>query len=133
MSAGRSAWFVMACVLLAACAAQYRAAPFPGAGGYTDRQLEPLVFEVSYLSARTVEASALEPLALYRAAELCLERGFDRFAVVRRLAKSSTEPRNAWAHVALVVRLGGSSDPAHATFDARNTLERLGPRVRGPA
>jgi hypothetical protein len=50
--------------------------------GYDETQLAPNVFRVSYMANMYTSPSTATDLALLRAAELTLEKGYDHFAIV---------------------------------------------------
>lgn len=126
---------LLAAIGLGACAVEYRPAPFPGAGGYSSKEIRPYVFQVSYLSARTASASTLESFALYRCAEMALEKGFDRFVVLDRRQQSSSALNNSWAWVMYTVEMLGSQNPEargkwSSHHHARDLLDLLQSRVK---
>lgn len=73
---------------LAACATPTPYQPATGQGfyrnGYTDQQIEPNRFQVSFSGNSLTERETVERYLLYRAAQLTLERGFDHFILADR-------------------------------------------------
>ena len=84
--------------VLAACAStpDYRAAPNARASGYSETQVENDRYRVSYRLNRNDAADA-QTLALRRAAELTLERGYDTFELVSQATDAETERSRAVA------------------------------------
>ena len=73
---------------LAGCetATPYQPLPHPGsrAGGYSDQQIEPNRFRVTFSGNSMTSRSTVENYLLYRAAQLTVERGFDWFEMADR-------------------------------------------------
>lgn len=78
--------------LMAACASapDYRAAPSANASGYSETPIESDRYRVSYHLNRDDAAEAQE-LALRRAAELTLEKGYDTFELISQATDAETE------------------------------------------
>lgn len=78
--------------LMAACAStsDYRAASSASASGYSEIPIESDRYQVSYHLNRDDLVEAQE-LALRRAAELTLERGYDTFELVSQATDADTE------------------------------------------
>lgn len=73
---------------LAACATPTPYQPATGQGfyrnGYSDQQIEPDRFQVSFSGNDLTSRETVERYLLYRAAQLTLERGFDHFVLADR-------------------------------------------------
>jgi hypothetical protein len=73
---------------LAGCVTATPYQPATGSGsyrpGYTDEQIEPTRFRVSFAGNAMTSRETVERYLLYRAAQLTLERGFDHFILVER-------------------------------------------------
>jgi len=92
--------------LAAACATpDYRAAPRPGAVGYTDTRLEADRFRVAYRGPSGAGPAEAAQLALRRAAELTLESGAEWFVVDRE----SRDPAQPSTPGRVSVGVGGGS------------------------
>jgi hypothetical protein len=76
-------------LLLAACAAPRPSfyAPLDGSDGYTEEELGKGLFRVSFQGNAATSRDRAGAYALYRAAELTLELGAERFAVHDRLTE----------------------------------------------
>lgn len=66
--------------MLAGCATAYQ--PMGFSGGYTELQLSQDTYRVTVSGNGYTSTNRAEEIALLRAAELTLEKGFERFAVV---------------------------------------------------
>ena len=81
-------------LLLAGCetATPYQplAANARSAGGYTDQQIEPNRFRVTFAGNSMTSRETVETYLLYRAAQLTVDRGFDWF----EMADRNTEKRS---------------------------------------
>lgn len=80
------------CCALAACGAVYKPAPFWGASGYSSKDIGPHTVSVNYLTGATADAGKARDYALYRCAEIALERGYDGFVVLEGGAFSTGSP-----------------------------------------
>ena len=80
-------------LLLAGCATGpvYKAADQPGDYGYRSTMLTPDQFRVSFSGGYGTARETVENFALFRAAEVTLERGASRFQVVSRETSPITE------------------------------------------
>lgn len=75
--------------VLTACATTYQSSGFTG--GFTDTQLAPDLFRVSFSGNAFTSPERVQDFALLRAAELCISNGFKYFAVVDTADQSRTE------------------------------------------
>lgn len=66
--------------LLAGCVTKYH--PKSGTGGYTDAQLQPDVFTVSFAGNANTSLEIVKSYSLYRCAELTVANGFDYFVII---------------------------------------------------
>ena len=73
---------------LAACATPTPYQPASGSGfyrnGYSDQQIEPNRYQVSFAGNSLTSRETVERYLLYRAAQLTLERGYDYFIMADR-------------------------------------------------
>lgn len=95
-----------ALAVLSACATAtvYRPAATEGGLGYSETALEDRRFRVNFRSGSDVSAVQAHDLALRRAAELTLERGYDWFEVTGRF----TEPATGGGGPRFSLGLGGA-------------------------
>lgn len=88
---------LFAALALAGCetTAAYGPAATPGRVGYFDQQIEPERYRVSYHGPSGMSPAEAQDLAMLRAAEVTLERGYDWFRVVDRFGDraAATTPR----------------------------------------
>lgn len=71
-----------AALVLAACAGPTPYQPRENGAGYSDQQLEPDRYRVSFIGNSATERETVENYLLYRAAEITLREGKDYFVVV---------------------------------------------------
>lgn len=83
--------------LLAGCASgpAYRPAARPGDYGYRDTMLTTEHYRVSFTGDDGTARETVENFALFRAADLALSHGYDRFRVVSRDTSPITENTDA--------------------------------------
>jgi hypothetical protein len=60
------------------------------AGGYTDQQIEPNRFRVTFSGNAVTSRETVETYLLYRAAQLTVDRGFDWFEMADRATERNT-------------------------------------------
>lgn len=70
----------MVTLLIASCGTTYKQMGFKG--GYEDIQLQEDVYQVNFRGNAYVSAERIRNYALYRAAELTLEKGYDHFSIL---------------------------------------------------
>ncbi|MCC2976209.1 hypothetical protein LK533_05910 [Sphingomonas sp. PL-96] len=79
---------IVGALVLAACATPTPYRPATGNGfartGYSDEQIEPNRFQVSFAGNTLTSRETVERYLLFRAAQLTVERGFDHFVLVDR-------------------------------------------------
>jgi len=90
-----SAGMVAASVAACATTAPYGPAASPNRIGYFEQEIEPERYRVSYHGPSGMSPSLADDLAMLRAADLTLERGYDWFRVVQRYGDTAapTQPR----------------------------------------
>lgn len=75
-------------LMVAGCATETRYKPATGAGfyrtGYSDRQIEPNRFIVSFAGNSVTGRDTVERYLFFRAAELTLQQGYDYFVMANR-------------------------------------------------
>ena len=96
--------FVLALVAsLAACSTAYQPYSYFGGGGYKDVQLSENSFKVTVEANGYTSKSQAADLALLRAADLALEKGFSHFVIVGSADESSgmtyTTPTTTTANI----------------------------------
>lgn len=119
--------------LLSACAALYKPAPFWGASGYSSTDIDGSTVQVNYLTGATADPGTARDYALYRCAEIALERGFDGFVVLKGGAFSVLGPYGATTSSTLIMRMFKGAAPdkgvlpagAQGVYEARAVKSRL--------
>ena len=96
----RSIALAASLILIGALAACGTATPYQPmlkhsavAGGYSDIQIEPGRFRVSFSGNTLTSRETVETYLLYRAAELTVEAGFDHFTLVNRATDKTSMAR----------------------------------------
>lgn len=69
-------------LILSGCGPAYQSAANGGLG-YSDLQMTKNIYKITYQGGLSTDLSQVESFALYRAAELMLQNGFNRFRVLR--------------------------------------------------
>lgn len=84
---------VLICLVLVGCASGpvYRPAVKPGDFGYRDTQLTSQHFRVSFAGDDNTARETVENFALYRAADVALSHGADRFMLTSQQTSPVTE------------------------------------------
>lgn len=89
--------FLVLCLALAACAApeptRYQASASGEDFGYSEKWLDDSTYEVRFAGNRLTEKETVETYALYRAAELAQEKGYESFALLERTVEEHTKER----------------------------------------
>lgn len=87
----------MFCLALAACAApqptRYQASESSQDFGYSEKWLDEATYEVRFSGNRLTKRDTVENYALYRAAELARENGYESFALLERTVEEHTKER----------------------------------------
>ena len=81
---------ILAAALLAGCAQPTPYAPAVDGKGYKEQQLESDRYRVSFRGNSSTPRETVENYLLYRAAEVTLETGNDRFRIVKQEIESET-------------------------------------------
>ncbi|WP_428075737.1 CC0125/CC1285 family lipoprotein [Candidatus Avelusimicrobium luingense] len=78
--------FLMMCALalLSACATPYKQAKKETSNGFFDTKLQDGMYEVLFNGNENTSARKANDFALLRAAEVCLENGYQSFEIVRK-------------------------------------------------
>lgn len=74
-----------------ACATPYKAASKPTSNGYFDTMLQSGVYDITFNANGGTGIKQAQDFALLRAAEVCLENGYQSFSVVNSSNNSKTE------------------------------------------
>jgi len=158
----RTAWaaaLVAAIALLAACSDTTPYRPAARGEGYRDQQVAPGRYQVSFIGNTVTDQQTVEDYMMYRAAEVTVNAGKDRFTVLEkdverisseqvifesRGGRGQTDGDRALGRddsysrpvhrfrAAAVIQVAGGEGPAPdglRTFDARALMARLAPRV----
>ena len=88
MKRGSQFFLMVICTIILGCATGYQTKGFTG--GFSDTQLAPDVFRVSFSGNAYTSEDRVQDFALLRAAELCLENGLPYFTVVDSEDRSRT-------------------------------------------
>jgi hypothetical protein len=104
--------------LLGACAAIYAPAPFWGASGYSSADIDATTVSVNYLTGATADPGTARDYALYRCAEITLERGFDGFVVLKGGAFSASGPYGTTTSSTLTMRMFKGAGPDRSALPA---------------
>jgi hypothetical protein len=78
----------LASLVLTSCATQYTSSGF--AGGYSDTQLAPDAFRITFSGNGFTSSERTQDFALLRAADLTLRHGFRYFAIINSASGGST-------------------------------------------
>jgi hypothetical protein len=130
-------------LLMAACATPTPYQPMTLEGGYTHTRLGANMLNVVFQGNAHTPWQTAENYALYRAAELSLESGFDYFVVVGGSSAASpvlaggrpSYPSNTDGSppmVSLIVRGFSGEKPPEPAFNARDVLNALAPTIKRP-
>lgn len=104
--------------LLSACGALHQPASC-GSGGNSSRDIDATTVRINYLGGATADVDTIKNYALYRAAELTLERGFEGFVLLKSGAYSVGGGGAAYTTSAtLTIRLFKSAAPGNSTWPA---------------
>lgn len=114
----RALGLALAACLLSACSAVYKPAPFWGAGGYSSTDLDASTVSVNYLTGATADADTARDYALYRCAEIALERGFDGFVVLKGGAFSTSGPYGTTTSATITMRMFKGAAPDRSALPA---------------
>lgn len=80
--------FVTVAVLVSGCATSYQSTGLTG--GYSETQLAPDVFRIYFRGNGYTSGERAEDFAMLRAADVCLQHGFNCFALLDESSSSST-------------------------------------------
>lgn len=78
-------------LLCGACATPYKAASKPTSNGYFDTLLQTGVYDITFNANGETAIKRAQDFALLRAAEVCLENGYQSFSVINSSNNSKTE------------------------------------------
>jgi hypothetical protein len=130
-------------LLVGSCATPYQAVGF--AGGYSDTQIGRNTFLVSFRGNAYTSAQQAYEFLLYRCAELMIQNDFDYFIVSDRSTDTSRQvttvdssgryaTTRAKPRVEATIQAFSGEKPAGNpdAFDARETMQYLGPKVGRP-
>jgi hypothetical protein len=124
-------------LLMTACSpTPYR--PLKIEDGYSDTRMNADTFNVIFRANRHTSRQTAETYALYRAAELTVESGFDYFVVIGGNSQAlyggmpESAPTNSSGSILSIVvlfRAFKGEKPSGAVFNARDVLRELGPSI----
>lgn len=124
-------------LLVGACAAIYRPAPFWGANGYSSHDIDATTVTVNYLTGTGADRGLARDYAMYRCAEIALERGFDGFLVLKADAFGVAGPYGSTTSSTVTMRMFKGAAPERSSwpagtsgaFNARVVRARLESRI----
>ena len=123
--------------LLAACATPYKQAKRESGNGYFDVKLQEGMYEVLFNGNDNTTARRANDFALLRAAEVCLENGYQSFEIVRKtedftekevdtgvkiFGGTLTNLQNSEPKITLVVQCSKKSDLQYKAQELKNNL-----------
>ena len=124
-------------LLLAACATPYKQATKATANGYFDTKLQDGMYEVLFNGNDNTSTAKANNFALLRAAEVCLENGYQSFEVMRK-TEDFTEKEvdtgikifggtlsnieNSEPKISLVIRCSKSNDLLYKAQELKTNL-----------
>lgn len=138
-AARAAAALLLAAALAAGCTAPrpsaYRAED--GGFGYSETRLDPATWRVVFAGNRASGLAQVEDYALYRAAQVTLGAGFERFAVIDRDVGQRIEEERGRRTIDIEARerrLGGTLTPGDTFYgeSARTTLRHMATLVIRP-
>jgi hypothetical protein len=119
-------------ILLAGCSTPYQ--PRGMAGGYSEIQIDPTTVRVSFKGNGYTDRSVVESYLLYRAAEVCLNRGFDWFIVTEREGEGEWHPsygNTGFTSTAVIkMYVGAKPESLARSYDARLTLHTMAGTIK---
>jgi hypothetical protein len=127
---------VFALLMMACSPTSYR--PQTLSGGYSDTRMNADTFNVIFRANRYTSRQTAETYALYRAAELTVESGFDYFVVIGGNSEAlyggmpesaPTNSSGAILSIVVLFRAFKGEKPPGAVFNARDVLRELGPSI----
>lgn len=123
-------------VFLAGCAVTYSPAPFWGASGYSSKDINANTVSVNFLTGRTVNIETARIYALYRCAEITLEKRYDWFLIKEGSARNQTGGYGAHASATYVIEMFRGTPPLtqqhvrnEQIYVARTLMAQLEPKI----
>lgn len=127
--------FILLALVVGGCAPVYRERPFWGAAGYSSKDISTNTVSVNYLTG-TANGEAAKTYALYRCAEITVERGFDWFRVKEGSGGTSIGPYSSSASFTYVIEMFKGPLPpteqhirAARLYIAKDVLAQLEPQI----
>jgi len=123
--------------LLAACATPYQQAKKATSNGYFDTKLQEGMYEVIFNGNENTKTAQANNFALLRAAEVCLENGYQSFEIVRKsedftekevdtgikiLGGTLSNIENTEPKITLIVRCSKEKDLLYKAEELKNSL-----------
>ncbi len=130
-------FLVSVLALLAACATPYQQAKKATANGYFDTKLQEGMYEVIFNGNENTTTAQANNFALLRAAEVCLENGYQSFEIVRKsedftekevdtgvkiLGGTLSNIENTEPKITLIVRCSKEKDLLYKAEELKNSL-----------
>ena len=123
--------------LLAACATPYKQAKKATSNGYFDTKLQEGMYEVLFNGNENTSTAKANNFALLRAAEVCLENGYQSFEIMRKtedftekevdtgvkiLGGTLSNIENTEPKITLVIRCSKSTDLLYKAQELKDNL-----------
>ena len=127
---------VFALLMIACSPTPYR--PLKLEGGYTDTRMNADTFNVIFRANSHTSRQTAETYALYRAAELTVESGYEYFVVIGGNSEAlyggmpesaPTNSSGAILSIVVLFRAFKGEKPSGPAFNARDVLRELGPSI----
>ncbi len=123
-------------LFLAGCAITYKPSPFWGAGGYSSKDINANTVSVNFLAGRGGAMDTAKTFALYRCAEITLEKGFDWFRVKEGGVRSQSGGYGPHTSATYVIEMFRGTPPAtqqhigaEQVYSARALKALLEPKI----
>jgi hypothetical protein len=105
-------------IVVSSCATKYaQRGSWPDMYGYTDEPLDSATYQVSFYGNSATSPSDVNRYALYRSAELTLEKGFDYFVIVdaQQNAQTNTMSMSNGMATTTATATAVAGTPIHST------------------
>ena len=113
------AWYVFLLVSVVGCATGYQPSGFKG--GYTETQLSPDIFRVSFGGNAYTSAEAAANYTLLRSAELALENDHPYFVIIDEHHSSSTSAYTTPTQTTTTASVTAFGNTAHGSASSTTT------------
>lgn len=133
-------FIISALAVLAACATPYKQARKESANGYFDTKMQEGMYQVLFNGNENTSARKANDFALLRAAEVCLENGYQSFEIVRKNEEFTEKEvdtgvrifggtlaniENSEPKITLVVRCSKAQDLLYKAQELKTNLRQI--------